>query len=106
MKIAVLKIYFCDELPQWILNSSTGAYHPHSKTIYIRRGFPFFDTVKILLHELLHWLIDVLHCPSSWQYWIDKKRIFVKHLSFKSKNIIKKSQETDKTKNYQDKMKG
>ena len=45
-----------DVLPQWIVSSAKAAYHPVTKTIYIRADRIFtFD----LLHELGHHVIEL-----------------------------------------------
>ena len=57
------------ELPQWIISSDRGAYAPHTRTIYLRRGEPW----TTLVHELGHWVIDIagggkrLH--RVWDWW-------------------------------------
>lgn len=44
-----MKIIFIDELPQWITSSDTAAYHPFSKTIWIKRGLGF-HVIPVLFH--------------------------------------------------------
>lgn len=61
-----MKIIFCDELPGWIISSDIGAYHPWSRTIYIRKRLGFWRTCATLLHELRHYAIHTLHLPYSW----------------------------------------
>lgn len=52
-----MKIKFVKELPQWIISSDVAAYHPHSKTIWIRNNLGW-ATIGVLFHELQHWFID------------------------------------------------
>ena len=54
-----MKIIFIDELPQWITSSDTAAYHPFSKTIWIKRGLGF-NVIPVLFHQMLHFFIDVM----------------------------------------------
>jgi hypothetical protein len=61
-----MRIIFCDEIPQHIIASDIAAYHPHSRTIYVRRRLGFWRTVWVLGHELKHCLIHTLHLPESW----------------------------------------
>lgn len=69
-----MKIEFHDQLPEWITSSDTGAYHPYSKTIFIRKGMGW-DTPRVVAHELVHWLIDLFHLPELWQHrWDDFSR--------------------------------
>lgn len=53
-----MKIKFVDEMPQWIIESDIAAYHPHSKTIYMRKNLKW-KTIPILFHELQHWFIHI-----------------------------------------------
>jgi hypothetical protein len=51
-----MKIKFVKEIPQWITSSDIAAYHPWTKTIWIRNNLGW-KTIPILLHELSHWFI-------------------------------------------------
>lgn len=51
-----MKIKFVNEIPQWIISSDVAAYHPASKTIWIRNNLGW-KTIPTLLHELTHWFI-------------------------------------------------
>ena len=51
-----MKINFVNEIPQWIISSNVAAYHPESKTIWIRNDLGW-KTFPILIHELTHWFI-------------------------------------------------
>ena len=51
-----MKIKFVNEIPQWIISSDIAAYHPASKTIWIRNNLGW-KTIPTLLHELTHWFI-------------------------------------------------
>ena len=64
-----MNIIICNELPQWIIESDKAAYHPFTKTIYIKRGHG-----KYLLHELVHYLIHVFFRNNhhKWQLLWDK----------------------------------
>jgi hypothetical protein len=64
---------FCDELPQWITSSDIAAYHPWSKTIYIRKKLGFFKTIKVFFHEIIHYLIHITHLPKKLHNILDKK---------------------------------
>ena len=66
-------IKFVDEIPQWIISSDIAAYHPHTKTIWIRNNLGL-KTIPILLHELTHWFIHVfLNNNVKYHNKIDKK---------------------------------
>ena len=66
-------IRFVDEIPQWIISSDIAAYHPHTKTIWIRNNLRW-KTISILLHELTHWFIHVfLNNNELYHNKIDKK---------------------------------
>ena len=54
----MVKINFVDEIPQWITSSNIAAYHPAEKTIWIRNDLGI-KTVSVLLHEFLHYFIDI-----------------------------------------------
>ena len=54
------RILIVDELPQWIIESKSAAYHPFSNTIYIRRRESWRHMAILLLHELIHWLLHGL----------------------------------------------
>ena len=70
----IFKIKFVNEIPQWIISSSIAAYHPKTKTIWIRNDLGW-KTIPILLHELTHWFIDVfLNNNVKYHNKIDKKR--------------------------------
>lgn len=69
MKLFKLKVV--DEMPQWIISSDKGAYHPGSTTIYVvkQQGL---KTVLTLFHEIGHWL----GCEMGWMWihvWLDGK---------------------------------
>lgn len=49
----MIKIIYCEELPQWIIESDRAAYHPYSNTIYIRNDQKFI----VLIHELTHYIL-------------------------------------------------
>ena len=67
------KVKFVDEIPQWIISSDIAAYHPHTKTIWIRNNLGL-KTIPILLHELTHWFIHVfLNNNVKYHNKIDKK---------------------------------
>ncbi len=51
-----MKLKFVNEIPQWIISSDVAAYHPASKTIWIRNNLGW-KTIPTLLHELTHWFI-------------------------------------------------
>lgn len=66
-------IKFVKEIPQWIISSDTAAYHPHSKTIWIRNDLGL-KTIPILFHELQHWFIHMfLHNKKMYHNKIDTK---------------------------------
>lgn len=66
-------IKFVDEIPQWIISSDIAAYHPYTKTIWIRNKLGWGKTILILLHELTHWFIDVfLNNSEKYHNKIDK----------------------------------
>ena len=68
------KVKFVDEIPQWIISSDIAAYHPYTKTIWIRNKLGWGKTILILLHELTHWFIDVfLNNSEKYHNKIDKK---------------------------------
>lgn len=54
----MFKIKFVNEIPQWIINSNIAAYHPFSKTIWIRNNLGL-RTIPVLIHEITHWFIHV-----------------------------------------------
>jgi len=68
----ILKIKFYNELPQWITSSDIAAYHPSSRTIYIKKRLGS-KLPKILIHELTHWLIDILRLPEILHNKLDGK---------------------------------
>jgi hypothetical protein len=51
-----MKIKFVNEIPQWIISSDIAAYHPATKTIWIRNNLGW-KTIPTLIHELTHWFI-------------------------------------------------
>lgn len=51
------------KLPQRIVTSDTAAYEPHLKAIHIRADVTGSRYVKLLVHELGHWVIDWLTTP-------------------------------------------
>lgn len=51
-----MKIKIVKELPQWIIVSDVGAYHPATRTIWIKENASIF----ILLHEIGHHIIEIL----------------------------------------------
>lgn len=53
-----MKIIIGETLPQWIMSSDKAAYHPPTKTIYIRRDLKYF--ILIWIHEIGHYLIDII----------------------------------------------
>lgn len=65
-----MKIKFHDSLPQWIISSDIAAYHPHSKTIHMVRGLGW-GLIPTLAHELIHWLIHLIHLPVFLHYKLD-----------------------------------
>ena len=68
------KVKFVDEIPQWIISSDIAAYHPYTKTIWIRNKLGWGKTILILLHKLTHWFIDVfLNNSEKYHNKIDKK---------------------------------
>lgn len=68
------KVKFVDEIPQWIISSDIAAYHPYTKTIWIRNNLGWKKTILILLHELTHWFIHVfLNNNELYHNKIDKK---------------------------------
>jgi len=73
------KIIFVNELPQWIINSDIAAYHPFRTSIWIRNDLGL-TTIKILLHELLHWFIHIfLNNNEKLHNEIDKD--WIEHIS-------------------------
>lgn len=56
----LLTIKRSKELPQWIISSPRAAYHFSSRTIYIRADFTGTEYAEFLIHELGHWIIDLL----------------------------------------------
>ena len=68
-----MKIAFCGELPQWIISSDVAAYHPHSRTIYVRRGLGS-SLPGVLAHELCHWAIHALGLPEHLHTKLDRGR--------------------------------
>ena len=66
-------IKFVKEIPQWIISSDVAAYHPYSKTIWIRSNLGL-KTIPTLIHELTHWFIHVfLKNNNKFHNKIDKK---------------------------------
>ena len=66
-------IKFVKEIPQWIISSYVAAYHPYSKTIWIRSNLGL-KTIPTLIHELTHWFIHVfLKNNNKFHNKIDKK---------------------------------
>ncbi|MDR3560486.1 MAG: hypothetical protein P4N59_03445 [Negativicutes bacterium] len=64
-------IIFCDELPEWIVESKFGAYHSFLYKIYIRRRLGLFLTAMVLLHELTHWFICETGLPESCHAFLE-----------------------------------
>jgi len=56
----LFNVKFVDELPQWITSSDVGAYHPFSKTIWIRTKLGVKRTIIVFIHEMCHWIIDII----------------------------------------------
>lgn len=48
------KLKIVDKLPEWITSSDEAAYHPYSKTIWLRK-----DRKIWIFHELGHYFIDI-----------------------------------------------
>lgn len=76
----MLKIKLHNELPQWIISSDIAAYHPFTKTIHIRKKLGIRKTISVLIHELLHFLIEEIGQKMSRQdlsnkthSWIDRR---------------------------------
>ena len=65
-----MKIEFHESLPQWITSSDIAAYHPASRTIFIKRGLGL-NFIPTLIHELTHWLIHLFHLPESLHNKLD-----------------------------------
>ncbi|MGE5631408.1 MAG: hypothetical protein ACM3TR_09965 [Caulobacteraceae bacterium] len=68
-----MRIKFCKELPQWIISSDIGAYHPYARTIYVRKNLGLLKTIFVLCHELLHYLIHIAKLPEELHSIIDKR---------------------------------
>ena len=54
------------ELPQWATASSVAVYCPSTRTIYVRADFTGTKYAEFLVHELGHWLIDLLTTPLKY----------------------------------------
>ena len=68
-----MKINFVDKIPQWIISSDIAAYHPKTKTIWIRNDLGM-KTISVLFHELQHWFIDkFLNNNEKYHNIIDNK---------------------------------
>ncbi len=67
-----MRIRFYKELPQYIISSDIAAYHPNSKTIFIRKGLGL-KLPGVLLHELAHWFIHVCKLPETLHRKLDKR---------------------------------
>ena len=65
-----MRIQFHNNLPQWITSSDTAAYHPASRTIHVRRGLGC-GLLRVLAHELGHWVIHALHLPETLHRLLD-----------------------------------
>ena len=62
----------CDELPQWIMSSEIGAYHPRSETIFIKKQ-SFKEMLITFGHEIMHWFIhkfvdDNMELQKLWDF--------------------------------------
>ncbi len=69
----MFKIKFVNELPQWIISSNIAAYHPFSRTIWIRNNLGW-KTIPILIHEVTHWFIHrFLNNKKELHQKIDKR---------------------------------
>ena len=66
-----MRLEWHDDLPQWITSSDVAAYHPASRTIHVRRGLGR-RLPGVLLHEMLHWLIDVAGLTEPWHRRLDR----------------------------------
>jgi hypothetical protein len=69
--VLIPRVEFHDELPQWIISSDTGAYHPWSSTIFIRRGLGWRKLVITFLHEIGHHIICLLGLPEVFHKALD-----------------------------------
>jgi len=68
-----MKINFVEKIPQWIISSDIAAYHPKSRTIWIRNDLGW-RTIPVLYHELQHWFIDkFLNNNEKYHNKIDNK---------------------------------
>lgn len=67
-------IVYKKELPQWITSSDIAAYHPYSKTIYLRkdRGLKI---LKDFIHELFHHFIYILNLNKELHKKLDRKNL-------------------------------
>lgn len=63
-----MSVKWCTVLPQWIVSSDRGAYHPATRTIYIRRG----ESLWVVAHECVHWLINVVGGGHGMHRWWDR----------------------------------
>ena len=65
-----MRVRFHNALPQWIVSSDVAAYHPDSRTIHIRRGLGS-RLPMVMVHELTHWAIHILHLPETLHHRLD-----------------------------------
>lgn len=64
----VPRILVVEELPQWVISSDTAAYHPRTRTIYLRAD----QGLGAFVHELGHHLIHLLGGRKRIQNGYDK----------------------------------
>jgi len=71
-----MKIKFINELPQFIISSDIAAYHPHSKTIWIKNDLRLLRTISVLIHEISHWFIHkFLNNNEKYHNMLDRKNV-------------------------------
>lgn len=66
------RIKLCPILPQWITSSDVGAYHPLSRTAFIRtRGVSKARLLYHLSHEVGHHVIHLCGGQERHHWWYD-----------------------------------
>ncbi len=55
-KSIIPSVRLLNEIPQWIIASDKAAYHPWSRTIYLRKPFRICN----FIHELGHHIVEII----------------------------------------------
>ena len=80
----LVSFYFVDEIPQEFISSDIAIYLPYDKSIYIINDLKKWKMFTTIIHELLHYFIDLL--PFNYE---NKHKLQLNYDKFWSKYLIK-----------------